>query len=62
MLSYCLKSKKHTKNVDSKALKTKNGRTNLSSQCAACGSKKSRFMKEQQAKGVLIISDLISHH
>ena len=29
MLSYCLKSKKHTKNVDSKALKTKNGRTNV---------------------------------
>ena len=34
-------------------LKTKNGRTMLSSKCAICGSKKSRFMKEQEAKGFL---------
>ena len=26
----------------------------LSSKCAICGSKKSRFMKEQEAKGLLI--------
>ena len=25
----------------------------LSSKCAACGSKKSRFMKEQEAKGLI---------
>ena len=34
-------------------LKTKNGRTVLSSKCAVCGSKKSRFMKQQEAKGIL---------
>ena len=34
-------------------LKTKNGRTMLLSKCAVCGSKKSRFMKEQVAKGIL---------
>ena len=34
-------------------LKTKNGRLNLSSKCAVCGSKKSRFTKEQDAKGLL---------
>ena len=48
MLTYCLKCKKNAK-----MLKTKNGRLNLSSKCAACGSKKSRFMKEQEAKGLL---------
>ena len=29
MLTYCLKCKKDTENVDSKMLKTKNGRTML---------------------------------
>ena len=29
MLKYCLKCKKNTRNVDSKVLKTKNGRTML---------------------------------
>ena len=33
---------KDTQNVDSKLLKTKNGRTLLLSKCAACRSKKSR--------------------
>ena len=47
MLSYCLKCRKN------KAVKTKNGRIMLSSNCAVCGSKKSRFIKEQEAKGLL---------
>ena len=34
-------------------LKSKNGRTMLLSKCAVCGSKESRFMKEQEAKGIL---------
>ena len=34
-------------------LKTKNGRLNLSSKCAVCESKKLRFMKEQETKGLL---------
>ena len=33
-------------------LKTKTGRTMLSSKCAVCGSKKSRFIKEQEANGI----------
>ena len=53
MLTYCLKCKRNTKNIDSKMLKTKNSRLMLSSKCAICGSKKSRFMKEQEAKGLL---------
>ena len=54
MLTYCLKCKKNTKNIDAKMMKTKNGRFVLSSKCAICGSKKSKFMKEQEAKGLLI--------
>ena len=53
MLTYCLKCKRNTKNIDAKMLKTKNDRLNLSSKCAVSGSKKSRFMKEQEAKGLL---------
>ena len=34
-------------------MKTKNGRFVLSSECAICGSRKSKFMKEQEAEGLL---------
>ena len=53
MLTYCLKCRKNTKNKDAKMIKTKNGRLALSSKCVVCGSKKSRFMKEQEANGLL---------
>ena len=53
MLSYCLKCKNSTENVDSKVLNIKNGRTMLLSKCAVCSHKKSRFIKEQEAKGIL---------
>ena len=53
MLSYCLKSKKNTENINPKVLKTTNGKTMILSKCAICGSKKSKFIKEQQAKGLL---------
>ena len=53
MLTYCLKCKTNAKNIDSKMLETENGRLMLSSKLAICVSKKSRFMKEQQAKGLL---------
>ena len=36
-----------------KMIKTKNGKSILLSKCAACGNKKSVFMKEQEAKGLL---------
>ena len=38
MLTYCLKCRK-----DTKMMKTKDGRSMLSSKCAVCGSKKSKF-------------------
>ena len=53
MLTYCLKCKKNTKNIDAKMMKTKNGRFVLSSKCSVCGSKISKFMKEQEAEGLL---------
>ena len=56
MLTYCLKCKRNTKNIDAKIIKTKNGRLDLSSKCVVCGSKKLRFMKEQEAEG--LFSDL----
>ena len=50
MLSYCLKCKKNTEGINPKVLKTTNGKTMILSKCAICGSKKSKFIKEQQAK------------
>ena len=50
MFTYCLKWKKNTKNIDAIIMKNKNGRFMLSSKCAVCGSKKSKFMKEQEQK------------
>ena len=37
MLKYCLKCKRNTKNIDVKMIKTKVGRSNLSSKCASKG-------------------------
>ena len=45
--------KNKTGNINSKVLKTKNGKTVLSSKCAVCGSKVPRFMKEQESSGIL---------
>ena len=49
-----MKYKKDAENVNSKIIKTKNGRTMLLSKCAVCDSKKSTFMKKQETKGILI--------
>ena len=46
MLTYCLKCKENTNNIDAKMVETKNGRLILSSKCDVCDSRKSRFMKE----------------
>ena len=53
MLSYCLKCKKNTESINPKVLKTTKGKTMILSKCAICGSKKSKFIKGQQAKGLL---------
>ena len=53
MESYCLKCKKNTENIDPEVSSTSNGRVMILSKCAICGSKKSRFIKKQEAKGLL---------
>ena len=53
MKSYCLKCRKDTENINSKVSNTSNGRTMILSKCTICGSKKSRFIKNQEAKGLL---------
>ena len=54
MLSYCLKCRKNTESKNPKVVRTKNGRIMLLSKCAMCDSKKSKFIKEQEASGLLI--------
>ena len=51
MLLYCLKCRKNTESKNPKVVKTKNGRIMLLSTCAVCDSKKSKFIKEQEASG-----------
>ena len=51
--SYCLKCKKDTESVNPRVSATGNGRTMILSKCATCGSKKSTFIKNQEAKGLL---------
>ena len=53
MESYCLKCKQNTENIDPKVSASSNGRVMILSKCAICGSKKSRFIKNQEAKGLL---------
>ena len=55
MLS-CFKCiKKNTENINPRVSKTINGKTMILSKCAICGSKKSNFIKKQEAKGLLSI-------
>ena len=53
MKSFCLKCKKDTENINPRVSNTTNGRRMILSKCAICGSKKSRFIKNQEAKGLL---------
>ena len=53
MLPYSLKCRKNTESKNPRVEKTKNGRIMLSSTCVVCNSKNSRFIKEQEASGLL---------
>ena len=53
MLSYYLKCRKNTESKNPKLVRTKNGRKMLLSKCAVCDSKRSKFIKEQKAGGLL---------
>ena len=53
MLSCCLKCRKNTQSKNPEVVKTKNGRIMLLSKCSVWNSKKSNFLQEQGARGLL---------
>ena len=53
MKTYCVKCKRDTENIDPKMFKTKTNRLIMQSKCPVCRIEKSRFVKEQEAKGLL---------
>ena len=53
MESYCLNCKKDTENIDPKVSASSSGRGMILSKCATCGGKKSKYIKHQEAKGLL---------
>ena len=53
MKTYCVKCRNDTKNIDRKMVRTKNNRLIMQSKCSVCGIKRSRFVKDQEVKGLL---------
>ena len=53
MKPHCLQCRKDTENINPKVSSTSNGKAMTLSKCAMCGCKKSRFIKNQEAKGLL---------
>ena len=53
MKTYCVKCRKDTENIDPKMFGKKNNRIVMQSKCSVCRIKKSRFVNEQEAKGLL---------
>ena len=56
--TYCLVCKKYTENTNPKIVRNRQNRLMIQSNCAICGSKKSRFIKEQKALGILSNLDI----
>ena len=53
MKTYCVKCRKDTENIYPKMVRSKNNRLVMQWKCSVCGIKRSRFAKEQEAKGLL---------
>ena len=53
MKTYCINCTRDTENIDAKMVKTKNNKLIVQSKCPVCEIKKSRFVAEQEAKGLL---------
>ena len=51
--TYCLVCKNYTENTNPKIVRNRQNRLMIQSNCAICDSKKSRFIKEQKALGIL---------
>ena len=52
MKTYCVKCRKDTENIDP-IVRAKYNRLVMQSKCSVCKIKKSRFVEEQEAKGLL---------
>ena len=50
---YCLACRKYTKSINPKIVRNEHNRSKIQSNCAICGRKKSRFIKEHQVMGLL---------
>ena len=61
MLSFWLKCRKNTESKNSKVVKTKNERMVILSKCAAYNSKKSIFIKDQEASELLSSLGIKTH-
>ena len=55
MKIYCVKCGKDAENIDPKMVRAKNNRLIMESKCSSCRIKKSRFVKEQEAKVYWVI-------
>ena len=53
MKTYCVNCRKDTENIDARIVSTKNNRLVIQSRCSVCRIRKSIFVKEQEAKGLL---------
>ena len=53
MKTYCVKCRRDTENIDPNMFRTKSNRLIMRSKCSVCKIKKSRFVKEQEAKDLL---------
>ena len=53
MKTYCVKCRGNTENIDPKVVRTKNNIVSMQSKSPDCEIKKSRFVKEQEAKSLL---------
>ena len=51
--TYCLACRKYTKSINPKIVRNKRNKSMIQSNCTVYGSKKSRFIKEHQAMGLL---------
>ena len=64
--TYCLTCRKYTKSINPKIVRNKHNSSMIQPNCAVYRSKKSRFIKEHQALGLLsnlgIKTPLNKHH
>ena len=51
--TYCLSYTKFPKNINPRIVRNKHNRSVIQSNCTICNRKKSRFIKEHQASGLL---------